>query len=113
FRALRELSRVPMTPVACLSFFSHKFLRWVLPFLLIGLFASNLFLLDGVVYRAELAVQCAFYLWAGVGFAVREQRRRGPLALFCYFLVAINVSFLVGFVRFLGSRKETGWQRAS
>lgn len=113
FRALRELSRVPMTPIACLSFFSHKFLRWVLPFLLIGLFASNLVLLDSAVYRAALAAQCAFYLWAGVGFVFRKRGRRVPLALLCYFLVAINVAFLVGFLRFLGGRKETAWQRAS
>lgn len=113
FRALRELSRVPLTPVACLSFFSHKFLRWVLPFLLIGLFVSNLWLLDGLIYRAVLAAQCAFYFWAGVGFLVRERGRRVPLALLCYFLVAINVAFLVGFVRFLSGRKDTAWQRAS
>jgi len=113
FRALRELSQVPLTPIACLSFFSHKFLRWVLPFLLIGLLVSNFFLLDEAIYRAALAAQGAFYLWAGVGFLFRERGRRLPLALLCYFLVAINVAFLVGFLRFLNGRKETAWQRAS
>jgi cellulose synthase/poly-beta-1,6-N-acetylglucosamine synthase-like glycosyltransferase len=113
FRALREFSRVPLTPVACLAFFSHKFLRWVLPFLLIGLLASNLALLDGAIYRVALGAQCAFYLWAGVGFLLRGRTRGVPLAPLCYFLVAINVAFLVGFLRFLGGRKETAWQRAS
>ena len=113
FRALRELSQVPLTPIACLSFFSHKFLRWVLPFLLIGLLVSNFFLLDEAIYRAALAAQGAFYLWAGVGFLFRERGRRLPLALLCYFLVAINVAFLVGFLRFLSGRRETAWQRAS
>lgn len=112
FRALAELSRVPLTPVACLSFFSHKVLRWVLPFLLIGLFASNLLLLDGGIYRVALAAQSAFYLWAGIGFMLREQGGRLPLAPLCYFLVAINVAFLVGFLRFVGGRKETAWERA-
>ena len=104
---------MPLTPIACLSFFSHKFLRWVLPFLLLGLLVSNFFLLDGAIYRAALAAQGAFYLWAGVGFLFREHGRRLPLALLCYFLVAINVAFLVGFLRFLSGRKETAWQRAS
>ena len=114
FRALRELAQVPMAPLPCLAFFSHKLLRWVLPFLLLGLFAANLFLLDGrAFYVGTLAAQCAFYLWAVVGFLFRERGRRVPLALLCYFLVAINVAFLVGFVRFLGGRKETAWQRVS
>ncbi len=113
FHALGELSRVPLTPVACLSFFSHKFLRWVLPFLLIGLFASNLLLLDGWFYRATLAAQGAFYLWAGIGFVFREQGTRVPLATLCYFLVAINVAFLVGFLRFVGGHRETAWERAA
>ena len=114
FRALRELVRVPLAPLASLAFFSHKLLRWVLPFLLLGLFAANLALLDGGrFYVAMLAAQCAFYLWAGVGFLFRERVRRVPLALLCYFLVAINVAFLVGFLRFLGGRKEQAWQRVS
>jgi len=113
FRALREVSRVPLRPLACLAFFSHKFLRWILPFLLIGLFASNLVLLDGAIYRVALAAQCAFYFWAGVGFLLRGRASRVPLASLCYFLVAVNIAFLVGFVRFLGRRKETAWQRAS
>ena len=60
-----------------------------------------------------LAAQCAFYLWAGIGFLLRGRTGRVPLAPLCYFLVAINVAFLVGFVRFLGGRKETAWQRTS
>jgi cellulose synthase/poly-beta-1,6-N-acetylglucosamine synthase-like glycosyltransferase len=113
FHALGELSRVPLTPVACLSFFSHKFLRWVLPFLLIGLFASNLLLLDGAIYRVALAVQGSFYLLAGVGFLFRERGTRVPLAMLCYFLVAMNVAFLVGFLRFVGGHKQTAWERAA
>ncbi|PYM92510.1 MAG: glycosyl transferase family 2 [Candidatus Rokuibacteriota bacterium] len=114
FRALRELAQVPLAPLACLAFFSHKILRWVLPFLLIGLLAANLFLIEGgPFYLGLLAAQCAFYLWAGVGFLFRERARPVPLAPLCYFLVAINVAFLVGFLRFLGGHKETAWQRVS
>ena len=63
--------------------------------------------------RAVLYAQIAFYLWAALGFVFRERVRRVPFALLCYFLVAINVAFLVGFVRFVGGRKDTAWQRVS
>ena len=113
FRALRELSQVPMGAMASLSFFSHKFLRWVLPFLLIGLLASNLFLLHEPIYQVTLSAQLAVYLWAALGLLFRERARRIPLVMLCYFLVAINVAFLVGFIRFIGGRRETAWQRVA
>jgi cellulose synthase/poly-beta-1,6-N-acetylglucosamine synthase-like glycosyltransferase len=113
FRALRELSRVRMDLMAAFSFFSHKVLRWVLPFLLIGAFASNLFLLASPFYRATLFVQAAVYLWATLGFVLRERARRVPLAMLCYYLMAINVAYLVGFFRFVGGRRDAAWQRVS
>jgi cellulose synthase/poly-beta-1,6-N-acetylglucosamine synthase-like glycosyltransferase len=113
FRALHELSRVPMGAMASLSFFSHKFLRWVLPFLLIGLLASNVFLLDQPLYQITMAAQLGVYLWATLGLVFRERARRIPLVMLCYYLVAINVAFLVGFVRFIGGRREAAWQRVA
>jgi cellulose synthase/poly-beta-1,6-N-acetylglucosamine synthase-like glycosyltransferase len=113
FNALAEFSRVPLNPMACFSFFSHKLLRWILPFLLIGMLASNVFLVDSAVYRAALYAQVAVYVWAGLGFVFRQRKRRVPFALFCYFLVAMNVAYLVGFLRFLRGQRETGWQRVS
>src|SRR5579863_903041 len=44
FRALPELIRTPMRGFTGVAFVSHKLLRWVLPFLLIGLLVSNSFL---------------------------------------------------------------------
>jgi hypothetical protein len=102
-----------MGAFATLSFYSHKVLRWVLPFLLLGLLGSNLFLLDQPVYQVALAGQLAVYLWAMVGFALRNSVQRIPLAALCYYLVAINIAFLVGFVRFVGGRRETAWQRVA
>jgi cellulose synthase/poly-beta-1,6-N-acetylglucosamine synthase-like glycosyltransferase len=113
FNALAEFSRVPLNPMAGFCFFSHKLLRWILPFLLIGMLGSNLFLLDSAVYRVALLAQGAVYFWAGLGLVFRQQRRRIPFALLCYFLVAMNVAYLVGFMRFLRGRRETAWQRVS
>jgi cellulose synthase/poly-beta-1,6-N-acetylglucosamine synthase-like glycosyltransferase len=113
FKALGELCRVPMSAMTYFAFLSHKVLRWILPFLLIGLAATNLLLLEGPVYRSLLAGQAAFYLWAAVGFILRRRSRRPPLTSLCYFLVAINVAFLVGFMRFLRGRQETAWQRVA
>jgi cellulose synthase/poly-beta-1,6-N-acetylglucosamine synthase-like glycosyltransferase len=111
FRALGEFVRVRMNTFATLAFFSHKVLRWILPFLLLGLFTSNLFLLDQPLYQAALFGQVLIYIWAALGWLFGERVQWLPLAKLCYYLMAINVAFLLGFVRFVSGRRETAWQR--
>ena len=113
FRSLGELIRVPMDSMTRLSFFSHKFLRWVLPFVLIGLLMSNLLLLGDSFYLLTLAGQLGIYLSAVSALVFRERVRRVPLMMLCYYLMAINLAFLVGFVRFVGGRRESTWHRVA
>ncbi len=113
FRALGEVLRIPLPALTFWAFLSHKLLRWLVPFLLIGLLASNAFLLGEPLYRMLFAGQLLFYLWAGLGFAFRPLMTRVRFGLVGYFLVAMNVAFLVGFFRFLRGRGEATWQRVS
>ncbi len=113
FRALGELWRVPMPGFTRIAFFSHKLLRWVLPFLLVGLLFSNLFLLREPFYSAIFVAQAFFYLLACIGFLFHERLEPVRYVLVSYFLVAMNVAFLVGFFRFLRGPKEVGWQQVN
>lgn len=115
FRALAQLSQVPLDGITCWAFFSHKFLRWVLPFLLVGCLVSNVFLLSSPLYAVLFALQLLFYFWAGAGLLFYRRLHRIRYALVGYFLLAIHVAFLVGFVRFLGElgRREAAWHRVS
>ena len=75
---------------------SHKLLRWLAPFFLIALFASNLFLLDRPVFRSALFLQLAFYALALLGAALRNRSR--------FFLWSVPFSFcLVNFAALLGT----------
>lgn len=113
FRALGELWHTPMPGFTRVAFFSHKLLRWVLPFLLVGLLVSNLFLLPQTAYSAIFAAQAIFYLLAGIGFIFHERAEPVRYVLVSYFLVAMNLAFLVGFFRFLRGPKEVGWQQVN
>lgn len=113
FRALGEFARIRLRPFTYLVFFSHKLLRWVLPFLLIGLLVSNGVLWSNPLYRVAFIGQLFFYLWAGVGFVFQHRMQRTRYALMGYFLLAIHLAFLVGFVRFLVGRQEATWQRVN
>lgn len=113
FRSLREIAGPALHGFTGVAFLSHKLLRWLVPFLLVGLFLSNGFLLAMPLYRLTIVAQLLFYLWASVGFVFRRRMQRVRYALVGYFLLAMNVAFLVGFFRFLVGREETTWQRVN
>ena len=102
-----------MDALTAFAFFSHKILRWVLPFLLLGLLASSAALWEQPLYRAVLIAQVLFYAWAGFGFLGRRRMQGIRYALFAYYLLAIHLAYLVGFLHFLGGRREATWQRVA
>ncbi|MGH9469403.1 MAG: glycosyltransferase family 2 protein, partial [Terriglobia bacterium] len=114
FRSLGTLTRAALesSVATALAFISHKLLRWLVPFLLIGVFISNAFLLGSTFYRVIFAAQILFYCWAGLGFAFKDRMQKLRFALLGYYLVAMNVALAVGFLRYLAGREETLWQRA-
>jgi cellulose synthase/poly-beta-1,6-N-acetylglucosamine synthase-like glycosyltransferase len=113
FRALRKMEIVSLRGFTGFAFVSHKLLRWVLPFLLMAMLASNVFLLRTPLYRAIFVAQMAFYVWGSLGFIFHEQMKRVRFALLAYFLLTVHVAFLVGFWRcFFGEHKAT-WERAN
>jgi cellulose synthase/poly-beta-1,6-N-acetylglucosamine synthase-like glycosyltransferase len=113
FRALGQLARVRQNGVTLWAFLSHKFLRWVVPFLLIAILLSNAVLLGQPAYRLFFALQTLFYLWAVVGYKLRHSARQIPYVRVGYFVVAMNFAYLVGFVRYLSGQGEATWQRVN
>jgi cellulose synthase/poly-beta-1,6-N-acetylglucosamine synthase-like glycosyltransferase len=113
FRALPRIHGLRVANFMGLALFSHKLLRWVLPFLMIGTFISNIFMLNQPLYRILFLCQMSFYLWAGLGFLFRQKMQRTRFALFGYFMVTIHVAFLVGFWRYLWGQNNSTWQRAN
>jgi len=92
------------------QFFSHKILRLAVPWFLIILLVSNLFLRGGV-YLVFLSFQLVFY---GLAFwGIKASFRKGikvKLFRLPYYLCMINGSFLVGLYRFLRFRGRVGWK---
>jgi cellulose synthase/poly-beta-1,6-N-acetylglucosamine synthase-like glycosyltransferase len=113
FRALRQLVGIPLGPMTAFALFSHKILRWMLPFLLLGLLATSALLWERPLYRGFLVAQVLFYAWAGLGFALRARLANVRYALIAYYLTAIHVAYLIGFYRFAIGRREATWQRVS
>jgi cellulose synthase/poly-beta-1,6-N-acetylglucosamine synthase-like glycosyltransferase len=95
------------------AYFSHKILRWLCPFFLLGALAANLALLGRPGYRRLLAAQLAFYaaslLMAWVPPGSRLLR---PLRLTTMF-TSMNAALLVGFFRWASGRQKGTWARTA
>ena len=65
------------------------------------------------LYRGVLMAQGLFYLWAALGFLGRRRMQGIRYALIAYYLLAIHLAYLIGFLHFLGGRREGTWQRVA
>ena len=98
---LRGLLRSP----ACLNPFrvgrvavglwSHKLLRWAIPYFLIGLLLSSVSLASMRFYSLALSMQLAFYAISAVGLLLESRRIRSPLAAISSFCL-VNLAALCG-----------------
>jgi cellulose synthase/poly-beta-1,6-N-acetylglucosamine synthase-like glycosyltransferase len=97
------------------SFFSHKILRWLCPFFLIGLMASNAALLASgrPLYRLLFLGQVAFY--AASLLSACTPAGRGPMKLvrLSAMFTSMNAALLVGFWRWLMGTQEGAWRRTA
>jgi len=93
------------------SFWSHKVLRWLAPFLLIALFITNAFLRE---YRWGFFAQCSCYLAAGLGvFFSRQTNLLAKVLRVPYYFVGSNIALLIGFYKCItGLQKATWTQKA-
>lgn len=92
-----------------IGLWSHKLLRWAVPYFLLSLLASNIFLAGRDFYGMFLAAQAAFYLAAAAGLLIRGLESRFPLSVTSSFCV-VNFASLLGTLHCLLSGKAGQWK---
>jgi glycosyltransferase involved in cell wall biosynthesis len=92
-----------------IGLWSHKLLRWAVPYFLLGLLVSNLFLAGRGFYGMFLAAQAVFYLAAAAGLLFRGLESRFPLSVTSSFCV-VNFASLLGTLHCLASGKAGQWK---
>lgn len=113
FSAIGDLIRVPWRGFTPFALISHKLLRWLVPFFAVGLLLSSIALVHNRFYGLALAAQILFYAWAGLGYFLYEQMRRVRYGLIAYFVFAMHLAFLVGFLRCVARSDKAVWQKVS
>jgi cellulose synthase/poly-beta-1,6-N-acetylglucosamine synthase-like glycosyltransferase len=87
-------------PLYTWALYSHKIVRWLTPFFLLGAQASNLVLAGrSGLYVATLAVQVAFYGAAGAGWIAYRNNKSWPIVPQVYAFVLANAAFFIGVLK--------------
>lgn len=94
-----------------LQLFSHKLLRYSIPFVLIWLFVLNALMMgDRGFWMLAFTGQCLFYGTAVLGYILLRFRKRLPAVVFFpFYFVLLNSASLVGWVKFLMKKKQVLW----
>jgi cellulose synthase/poly-beta-1,6-N-acetylglucosamine synthase-like glycosyltransferase len=92
------------------QYFCHKFLRWLVPFLLISTFLSNFIVVfNGLFYMFIFIGQIVFY---GIGFwgiTRREEFENNFLKIPTYFMT-VNYAIAIAWKRFLSGQRIVMWK---
>lgn len=94
-----------------ITFFSHKVLRWLGPFFLIGLLGSSLVLAARPFYGLCLVAQVVYHVTALVAARPAVWNRLPRLVRLAMMFHAMNTALLVGFWRWLRGMHSGVWQR--
>jgi glycosyltransferase involved in cell wall biosynthesis len=89
---------------------SHKIMRWLVPWFLCLLFVTDLMLIrTRGIYAVALAGQLAFYGAAALAH-LSEKVKRNALVRIVYFFVQVNVAIADASQRLLTGKRMTTWQ---
>ena len=96
------------------TFISHKVLRWLCPFFLLGVSAANLFLVrQGGLFIYAPLVQIALYSIALLGHFLSHRSIVGRVMRLATMFTAMNAALLVGFFRWATARQQAAWERTA
>jgi cellulose synthase/poly-beta-1,6-N-acetylglucosamine synthase-like glycosyltransferase len=115
FQSILMLWRLldPRRGWVALTFFSHKIMRWLCPFFMLGALLTNLLLVDDSFYLGTLVAQLGFYAVSMLAALVPPRfRSLKPLRLTTMF-TSMNLALLVGFWRFARGTQKGLWQRTA
>jgi cellulose synthase/poly-beta-1,6-N-acetylglucosamine synthase-like glycosyltransferase len=90
--------------------FSHKVLRWMIPFMLPLLLVSNFLLIGKLFYNLCFIVQILFYLGAGAGYLLDRSGKKAKLLALPLYYCVVNAASITAFFRTVTGKKSIVWE---
>lgn len=96
-----------------LKLWSHKLLRWLVPFKLAAILLLNVLLVGaGWVYVASLVLQVLFYFLALLGYLNRNKADQPAFLHVPYYFCLVNVASALGLIEALAGKSYVTWTTA-
>ncbi len=116
-QALKQAEGIPGPgqPGLFVSFLSHKLLRWLIPFFLIGMFFSNGILAacsGSFYYEWTFGMQVILYFMGIIGFMFGGEGRFQLLGIPFYFCL-VNAAAFYGFYKGIFNKQAVTWRKFS
>lgn len=101
----------PLRGFVAYSYWSHKIIRWLVPYLLVVMIVANFLLLPvGGVFLIAAVLQAALYSLALIGILGLLAGIQIPVLSFLGYFVVANFALIVGMARSLVKRQGTKWE---
>lgn len=93
-------------------YWSHRVLRWAVPFIMVALMSLNIRLLDRALFNALFYVQVIFYSTALLGLAASKAGRLPFFVYIPFYLCNLNLALLIGFIKAVLGAQKPAWEKA-
>ncbi len=90
--------------------FSHKVMRYLVPFFLIAIFAAAMMLAGSMFYRVLFTAQVACYACAALAWMLDRVGIRSKLLAFPQYFVLANVASLIAMYKFFRGERYASWE---
>lgn len=101
----------PLLGLRSFIYWSHRVLRWAVPFIMVALMSLNIILLDDPVFKGIFYLQSAFYICALLGLAASRARRLPFFIYIPFYLCNLNLALFIGFIKALFKAQKPAWER--
>lgn len=101
-----------VSPFIVFAIFSHKILRWFVPFFMVAiLLYSSILFNESLFINIMFFLQMAFYIAVSIGFVLNVRKIKNPIFISVYYFFAMNLALIIGFIRFLFSKDtSSAWE---
>ena len=100
----------PFLGLRSFFYWSHRILRWAVPFILIGAFLINALILNKPFYQAFFILQCLFYVSAVIGLWTALYRKMPFVFYIPFYFCNLNAALFIGFLKAVLGQQKTAWE---
>lgn len=103
----------PFLGIRSFIYWSHRIIRWAIPFLLILIFYINYFLIDIKFFMYLFITQVCFYCIALIGWFLSNYVKLPFFIYLPFYFCNLNLALFVGFFKAITRQQKPKWEATS